>query len=145
MDDVLNISKYVIKFFNDRNKNITNLKLQKILYYIQGYFYKHFDKGAFTDEIYAWTYGPVVPYVYYEYSINRMLPLNCDEQFVTLNCNEDEIKVIRSVMEKCENITSYELVEKTHSEYPWQTAEKGKIIPKSYISYYFKNNNPLEM
>lgn len=61
------VAKYVINRCNVRNSPITNLKLQKILYYIQGYFFKHLGEAAFDDNIESWRYGPVVPSVYYEY------------------------------------------------------------------------------
>ena len=46
---------------------ISNLQLQKILYYLQVYFIQHEGIPLFEDEIEAWQFGPVIPEVYYEY------------------------------------------------------------------------------
>ena len=43
---------------------ISNLKLQKLLYYSQGCFLALRDEPLFDSPIEAWTYGPVVPEVY---------------------------------------------------------------------------------
>lgn len=43
---------------------ISNLKLQKLLYYMQGFHLAYFDTPLFDDDIEAWMYGPVVPCVY---------------------------------------------------------------------------------
>ena len=39
---------------------MTNMKLQKMLYYQQGFHLAYFDTPLFDDEIEAWMYGPVV-------------------------------------------------------------------------------------
>ena len=54
---------------------ITPLKLQKLLYYIQGMALYIFDKPAFTDKIYAWAYGPVVDSVYQKYKSKGKTPI----------------------------------------------------------------------
>ena len=46
---------------------ISNLKLQKLLYYSQGCFLALRDEPLFDSPIEAWTYGPVVPEVYHLY------------------------------------------------------------------------------
>ena len=43
---------------------ITNLKLQKFAYFAQGWALARLDHPLFNEEIQAWTYGPVIPYLY---------------------------------------------------------------------------------
>ena len=43
---------------------MSNLKLQKMLYYEQGFHLAKFNTPLFDEEIEAWMYGPVVPAVY---------------------------------------------------------------------------------
>ena len=52
----LDLSKYIISKCVRDGHPISNLQLQKILYYIQVYFLKH-DNIAFPDAIEAWTCG----------------------------------------------------------------------------------------
>lgn len=47
---------------------LTNLKLQKLLYYQQGFHLAAFDAPLFNDSMESWMYGPVVPVVYDTYS-----------------------------------------------------------------------------
>ena len=141
--NAVSLSNYVISLFEERNVPITNLKLQKVLYYIQGYFYKHFGKAAFSDEIYNWQYGPVVPAVYYEYNDNGSVPLKSRLSFEDCSIPDNEKKLIVSVVEKCAGIATSKLVSMTHSESPWKNAVLGNVIDKKSIETFFKYNDPL--
>ena len=67
--NVSDVSRYVIKYSNDKGYGISNLKLQKILYFIQAYFLINTPNGnpCFKEKIEAWDFGPVVPEAYREY------------------------------------------------------------------------------
>ena len=58
----LDLSKYIVSKCVREHCPISNLQLQKILYYIQKDFLLR-DSIAFADEIEAWQFGPVVPNV----------------------------------------------------------------------------------
>ncbi len=51
----------------DEGDLMTNLKLQKLLYYAQGFHLAMFSKPLFDKKIEAWVYGPVVPYIFKKY------------------------------------------------------------------------------
>lgn len=51
---------------NKEREGVTNLKLQKILYFAQVYFLAKIGKPLFADPIEAWEFGPVVPNVYHK-------------------------------------------------------------------------------
>ena len=141
--NAVSLSNYVISLFEERKVPVTNLKLQKVLYYIQGYFYKHFGKAAFSDELYNWQYGPVVPVVYYEYNDNGSAPLKsrlfCEDPSIS----DNEKKLIVSIVDKCAGIATSRLVSMTHSENPWKSAGSGNVIEKNSIEAFFKYNDPL--
>lgn len=142
--DVINLSNHVISEFEKKGSPITNLKLQKVLYYVQGYFIREFGEEAFTDDIYCWQYGPVVPSVYYEYSFNGACALHSNENF-KLNIDEVKEQLIAKIVEKCRHICSSALVNMTHSESPWKNANPGCIIKKQEIRTFFTFNDPLEI
>jgi uncharacterized phage-associated protein len=113
------IARYVIAIFNRKRKPITNLKLQKILYYIQVAFMRKSGEPAFTDEIQAWRHGPVIPAVYYEYNQYVAEPID-------LTCNVDDLQIeakdqetINEIIDQYENTPAWTLVDYTHREYPW--------------------------
>ena len=69
-----NVAKYLIylasqEFVGDNKERegITNLKLQKVLYFVQAYYLAKLNRPLFPDNIEAWEYGPVIPSVYRKY------------------------------------------------------------------------------
>jgi len=62
------IAKYIICTFHEAGDQITNMKVQKLLYYVQGCHLGLYGTPAFAGEFQAWKYGPVEPSVYSEYS-----------------------------------------------------------------------------
>ena len=75
MLSALDLSKYIITKCMNYRKPISNLQLQKILYYIQVEFLKTKGVPAFSDEIEAWQFGPVVRAVYQQYCGAGSFPL----------------------------------------------------------------------
>lgn len=66
MYSAMEFAKYIVKKCIADSHPISNLQLQKILFYIQKDFLQR-DSVAFYDDIEAWQFGPVVPNVYYHY------------------------------------------------------------------------------
>ena len=62
MYKAVDLSKYIVIKCAVDDYPITNLHLQKILYYIQKDFLQK-DKLAFFEDVEAWQFGPVVPVV----------------------------------------------------------------------------------
>ena len=62
-----NVAIYIINWCLDHNVPITNLKLQKLLYFVQGEYSRAKGTRLIGDDFYAWQLGPVVPKVYAEY------------------------------------------------------------------------------
>jgi len=72
MVNVHDVAKYfLLKGDDDDENGICNLKLQKLLYYAQGYAQGFhlalFEQPLFDSPIAAWRHGPVCPAVYHQY------------------------------------------------------------------------------
>lgn len=67
MYDALTIARYIINYSNDRGYGVTNLKLQKLLYFVQAAFLEIYGFPCFKEDMQAWTLGPVIPSVYHEF------------------------------------------------------------------------------
>ncbi|MCL2148833.1 MAG: DUF4065 domain-containing protein [Methanomassiliicoccaceae archaeon] len=69
----------VANFFIDINKNtedpMTNLRLQKYLFFAQGWSLALFGRPLFEERIEAWQLGPVVPDVYRGFSSHGKDPI----------------------------------------------------------------------
>lgn len=138
MHNALDIAKYIINKCIALGRPVSNLQLQKILYYVQGEFMKNSNGEAlFQDDIEAWQYGPVVRDVYYafnNYSSSDISDIQeCDEQLTDYEKN-----IVDPVIEQKSKLSAWELVQKTHSERPWKdTYNKGKIITNEKMREYF--------
>ena len=122
MYSALDIARYVIWYCNERGYVVSNLKLQKILYFIQAQFlvFNENHEPCFRDQIEAWTFGPVVPEVYRQYRLygNAHIPsLDNEEDFGLIAKNDSEM--IDEVVYECAGYTASQLVELTHHQSPW--------------------------
>ncbi len=107
----LDLSKYIISKCVRDGHPISNLQLQKILYYIQVYFLKH-DNIAFPDAIEAWQFGPVVPNVYYYYCGYGAMPITSMHERITIGVRDKTI--IDEIVENKRGLDPWKLVEETH-------------------------------
>ena len=143
------IAKYVVQMCCEKDKPISNLQLQKILYYVQGYFFKKFKECAFDEKIYNWTYGPVVPDVYFEYNIYGGQKINDvldDESPVSLMyASKEHRRCIENVVTECLKYSAGALVSKTHSEDPWHDSIPRSEISSQSVKDYFEKNDPLNL
>lgn len=143
----MTLANYVLKRAEGKEP-VTNLKLQKILYYVQGYFLARFDRPLFPDEIQAWKFGPVVPSVYYEFSSygpDELKETEDTSSTMESSCTLEEIALINCVIDQKLVLKASELVDDTHKEAPWLNATSGGhvIRPNTVISIdsmkeYFK-------
>lgn len=109
--------RMICSFIIQLKSDITNLELQKYLYFIQAGSLMRLGRVAFFEEIEAWQYGPVVPRAYREFKYNRNLLV---EQEV--NLDEGISGLIEEIVEEFQNDEAFELVERTHSYSSWREA-----------------------
>ena len=69
MFDAVTIARYIVDYCTKNNTPITNLKLQKLLYYVWIDYYKATNKPLFSNYICAWPLGPVVVDAYDEFCV----------------------------------------------------------------------------
>jgi hypothetical protein len=134
------ISNYIISLTQDNpEENLTNLKLQKILYYLQGYYLAIYKEPLFEDEIEAWKYGPVISEVYHSYKVygnNSIIIPDVDFNFDHINNNQKQF--INRVYGYFRQFSAIKLTELTHSEEPWtKTFGKEKVINKNLLEHFF--------
>lgn len=134
------IAEYIIGYAKERNYAISNLKLQKILYFLQAQFLVSFNFPCFTETIEAWDLGPVVRNVYNKYrryGSANIYSGNLDLENIIPN---REIQTIRLIIDRCSNYSANQLVDITHNQDPWRNAYYGgnKIIYNEDIQNYFR-------
>ena len=121
MISAIDLAKYIVYKANQSGRSITHLKLQKILYYLQGEFLKEFGRPLFFENIEAWQYGPVVPEVYYHYVPYGALNLYSenDEGSVISALSSEEQGCINRVLDDKLKYSASALVSAAHKERPW--------------------------
>lgn len=140
MNNAIEISKYILCLAQCNGDTITNLKLQKLLYYAQAWFLvNNNNTKLFEDDIEAWQYGPVVPSVYNEYKIFGRAPIeiDCDLNKDFSNLCDNTKQYLNEFCEAFLKYSATELVGMTHQEKPWQEAiTKGVYTPINTNTMY---------
>lgn len=148
----LQIANYLIDY-SIKNPNklayLIPLKLQKSLYYAQGWYLANTGEALFEDEIEAWPMGPVIPEIYRHFHHNKARGIkrptdNTDSQLV--QCNNEIVQFIEKLVDIYGKVPAFKLVETTHFEDPWlkNYGNVDKLIPIQEIKEYFSKKLGLE-
>jgi uncharacterized phage-associated protein len=139
-----NIAKYLIHLAsqelvgdNQEREGTTNLKLQKVLYFVQAYYLAKLNRPVFSDNIEAWEYGPVVPSVYRRYRDHGNKPIVFEKDNSSLA--EEDKKIIQKVWNTFGGYSASKLVDITHTHTPWKEANKthSQIISHKALKDYY--------
>ena len=158
MYKVLEVCRHIINYCNEKDYSVSNLKLQKILYFVQALFVAKTEskEPCFEEKIEAWDFGPVVPVAYYEYKqfgsadipkINSYFEIDLNEKFKLKRVDyvddiislEDK-ELIDKMVDRLSDYSTTKLVSITHKQTPWKEAyECGKntVITNESIRRYF--------
>ena len=124
MANASEVARYIVRFFLEAGDPVTNLKLQKLLYYVQGWHLAVHDSPAFPEKLEAWVHGPVQPGVYRAYSAYRWNPIAEDESGV-IALDPDLQELTNEVLDVYGGDSGYQLEQRTHREGPWLLARGG--------------------
>lgn len=126
----------ILMNFED-SEYITNLKLQKLLYYAQGFCLAKMDTPLFEEDFLAWEHGPVIRKIYDKYKANGANGIKYEEDF-KVDIDFETEKILEEVYEKYGQYTAWKLRNMTHEEKPWQETPRNEVISKDRIEEYFK-------
>ena len=118
---------------------LTKLKLQKLLYYAQGFYYAFNDAKLYKDKIIHMPYGPAVQSILDELKEIGNEPLPGFDIDIS-NLDDGVVALLNLVYDKLAQYSAYKLVEMTHNEDPWKNTKQGEEIKVTEISKYFKAN-----
>lgn len=137
--NVLDIANKLLFLADDGNGELmSNMKLQKMLYYQQGYHLALFDEPLFEEDLEAWMYGPVVPSVYEHYKINGSKGIQPEKSVIKLTNKEEAL--FNEVYRIYGVYSATGLMNLSHSEKPWNSVPTGtgNVISKSTLKMFFK-------
>lgn len=140
---------YIAEWFLARNRRdlidgsdeaISNLKLQKLLYYAQGCTLALTGDPLFDDEILAWEHGPVVPEIYRRYKENGANGIPYDGDFDYRSLDSKTAAILEEVYQEFGQYSAWKLRNMTHQETPWRETKKNNVISNELIKDYFIHN-----
>lgn len=130
---------------NNIGDQVSNLRLQKLLYFAQGCHLARYGMPLFDDEVCAWPLGPVVPEVYSQYKQYGKSGIPADEPFDPEVLTPDEFALLLDVARKYDKFSTSKLISMTHQAgTPWAQTEKNKEISIPAIRSHFDSTAPLE-
>lgn len=121
------VADFFLAFANETGEKITNLKLQKLVYYAQAWYLANYGNELFNDDFEAWVHGPVLPPLYKKYRhlgfsvIDEKIGLGTVSKRIDAEVFNFLIKVAKVYMPR----GAYELELMTHREDPWIKAREG--------------------
>lgn len=132
-------AKQVADFFlssTDEEVAITHLKLQKLLYYAQGYALALLGRPLFSESISNWDHGPVVDEAYHEFKCYGKSALPA--VFADMNqYDEADLLVLEKVKKERAVYSAWKLREMTHNETPWLSTSRGQVMGHELLKSFF--------
>lgn len=145
MYDIKIIVEYIRYRTEEIGSIINNLKLQKVLYFLQAEFLIHFGYPCFTEPIEAWDFGPVIPSVYSKYAVYgaASIPYIHFEAGKYFPFSKEERKVIDEMIDLLEPYQACQLTDITMCQSPWKEAywKHDKRITNESLIKFFKEDN----
>lgn len=135
------VAKFLLTLVCENEGDLmSNLKLQKLLYYTQGFHLAVFGEPLFGEPVVAWPYGPVVQEVYEEYRVYRGGAIPCPEGVwdeIEGALTEEQRGLINEVYQEYGQYEASALLRMTHAEPPWKRTRLGSVILPEDMRAYF--------
>ena len=115
---------------SESESDLINLKLQKLLYYIQAWHLAFTEAPLFDGKFQAWIHGPVNRAIYDRFKFNKTLYSSIGIEDISSEFKEDLIDenskvIINNVLDIYAQYSGYQLELMTHREEPWLKARAG--------------------
>lgn len=130
------LAEHVLAVANEKGKKLTNLQLQKVMFFSLGlYIRKKKCIDQLAEEIYSeepfskWKYGPVVEKIYYNY--NHYGSREIEEEGIL----HPEYNELNQIIENLIDIDVFQLVDLSHKLDSWKKHAR-EIINRNYVAPY---------
>ena len=155
MYPAFSIAKYFIRKGIDDSRPVTNMKLQKLIYFSHGWHLAYTGEPLIDEFVEAWQYGPVVPSIYHSFKSLGNLPIDKPEfiehvertlngELTRVELSAEDVAFLDDIWQSHKDFTGRELSSITHLEgTPWSRVFethkefKGTDIPNDLIKNYF--------
>lgn len=133
------VAEYFIWLACQQNDDelLSNMKLQKLMYYAQGYHLAQHGTPLFGSPIEAWKDGPVVNEVYHHYKGYGASGIPCIHKPALRRLRETELSVMNEVFSEYGQFSASTLRNMTHQEPPYKETKARAVITITAIKDYF--------
>ena len=128
MYSAIEVANYIIEYEHSQKRIISNLKLQKLLYFVQANFFRILGLPCFSDRIEAWSFGSVVVNVYHAYKYYGGLDITKLKDDVIVDISQEHKKIINEVLKKFADTPVYELVDIIKHQTPYIKARHRGVL-----------------
>lgn len=139
------VARFFIDYGEKSNERMTNMRVNKLLYFAQGVHLSQAGQPLFPDELEAWPFGPVVASVYHQYKRFDSRPIIDAEAGVYRDSfTESEYGSLLDTARIYGVFTTSTLVDISHKPGgPWAVTMKTTehIIAKDLIQKEFSETN----
>lgn len=144
------VANFIIDVAKKEDKPVTNLKLQKVLFFLQGYCLSEYDTPLINGNFSKWRYGPVEEEVYGDFKYYGPAPI--EDKSIYFNKEKIEFyseevnlpnefkKILQEVISKMLDVEAWKLFELTHKHSSWYSHKDD--ISRGVASDY--TNNEIE-
>jgi len=130
MVSAMDVANFFIDIFKDSDDPPTNLRIQKLLYFAQGWSLVRLREPLFEDDTEAWQHGPVVPIVYHRFSCYGKGPImSLQEDYNSSVFTADQVNLLIDVAMKYRVYSTSKLVDMCHIEGgAWKVAQRKNLL-----------------
>ena len=139
MASALDVAKAFLQLSDsDAGDVMTNLKLQKLVYYAQGFSLALHNRPLFEERIVAWEHGPVVAELYHEFKTFGKNQVEVDSEIAEGTFTDEQMELLSEVNQVYGQFSAWKLRDMTHNEIPWKQTAQGSEIKHELLKEYFK-------
>jgi uncharacterized phage-associated protein len=157
--DARGIANFILDLYDPQEFGISNLKINKLIFFLHGFFRSKFDRRLIRNHFEAWDNGPVVRVVFDEFKVNGREPIShkahifdhIESKYIEARYDlqsPEEREYLERVLAYYVKFSAGQLVELTHRPGgPWHRARTGDVsarlrdrIPDGWIDDYFVEN-----
>ena len=135
----LDVAQYFLDAIDaEVGDNLSNLKLQKLVYYAQGFHLAMHGTPLFHDPIEAWAHGPAVPTLYRRFEGHGSGALPRADRGDYSDFDGPTRDLLDEVLQVYGQFSAWKLRDMTHEEPPWRLTPLNGVIAHELMASDFR-------
>lgn len=143
MDQVMDVARFIVNYSIEIRKPVSNLKLQKLLYFVQVTFLGQLGVPCYTEPVVHCRHGPdsitdqELEYYEFQFDLDTMSVTTQRRTYREDIFENYHLNLIRYVVEKYQDVSPWEMVDLTHQEAAWMITDRNEEITIDMMKMYY--------